>query len=74
MAERLENLTNQEIDDKVAELLLEISDLREEMRIVENDTEQRCLKEILLTFLRRMIMRANSQLRNLVRLRNQRQN
>ena len=64
MAERLENLTNQEIDDKVAELLLEISDLREEMRIVENDTEQRCLKEIILTFLRRMIMRANSQLRN----------
>ena len=74
MAERLENLTNQEIDDKVAELLLEISDLREEMRIVENDTEERCLKEILLTFLRRMITRANSQLRNLVRLRNQRQN
>ena len=74
MAERLENLTNQVIDDKVAELLLEISDLREEMRIVENDTEQRCLREILLTFLRRMITRANSQLRNLVRLRNQRQN
>ena len=74
MAERLENLTNQEIDDKVAELLLEISDLREEMRIVENDTEQRCLREILLTFLRRMITRANSQLRNLVRVRNQRQN
>ena len=74
MAERLENLTNQEIDDKIAELLLEISDLREEMRIVENDTEQRCLREILLTFLRRMITRANSQLRNLVRLRNQRQN
>ena len=74
MAERLENLTNEEIDAKVADLLAEINDLREEMRIVENDTEQRCLKEILLTFLRRMIMRANSQLRNLVRLRNQRQN
>ena len=74
MAERLENLTNEEIDAKVADLLAEINDLREEMRIVENDTEQRCLKEILLTFLRRMIMRANSQLRNLVRVRNQRQN
>ena len=74
MAEQLANLTNEEIDAKVADLLAEINDLREEMRIVENDTEQRCLKEILLTFLRRMIMRANSQLRNLVRLRNQRQN
>ena len=74
MAEQLSNLTNEEIDAKVADLLAEINDLREEMRIVENDTEQRCLKEILLTFLRRMIMRANSQLRNLVRLRNQRQN
>ena len=74
MAEQLANLTNEEIDAKVADLLAEINDLREEMRIVENDTEQRCLKEILLTFLRRMIMRANTQLRNLVRLRNQRQN
>ena len=74
MAEQLANLTNEEIDAKVADLLAEINDLREEMRIVENDTEQRCLKEILLTFLRRMIMRANSQLRNLVRVRNQRQN
>ena len=74
MAERLENLTNEEIDARVADLLAEINDLREEMRIVENDTEQRCLQEILLTFLRRMITRANSQLRNLVRLRNQRQN
>ena len=74
MAEQLSNLTNEEIDAKVADLLAEINDLREEMRIVENDTEQRCLKEILLTFLRRMIMRANTQLRNLVRLRNQRQN
>ena len=74
MAERLENLTNEEIDAKVAELLLEISDLREELRIVESDTEDRCLREILSTFLRRMITRANSQLRNLVRVRNQRQN
>ena len=74
MAEQLSNLTNEEIDAKVADLLAEINDLREEMRIVENDTEQRCLKEILLTFLRRMIMRANLQLRNLVRLRQQRQN
>ena len=74
MAEQLANLTNEEIDAKAADLLAEINDLREEMRIVEHDTEQRCLKEILLTFLRRMIMRANSQLRNLVRVRNQRQN
>ena len=74
MAERLSNLTNEEIDAKVADLLAEINDLREELRIVESDTEDRCLKEILSTFLRRMITRANSQLRNLVRLRNQRQN
>ena len=74
MAERLENLTNQEIDDKVTELPLEILDLREELRIVELDTENRCLRDILSTFLRRMLTRANSQLRNLVRLRNQRQN
>ena len=47
MAEQLANLTNEEIDAKVADLLAEINDLREEMRIVENDTEQRCLKEIL---------------------------
>ena len=74
MADSLSNLTNEEIDLRVANLLAEIQDLREEMRIVQNDTEERCLKEILLTFLRRMITRANSQLRNLVRLRNQRQN
>ena len=74
MAERLENLTNQEIDDKVAELLLEISDLREELRILQLDTENRCLRDILSPFLRRMLTRANSQLRNLVRVRNQRQN
>ena len=35
MAERLENLTNQEIDDKITELSLEILYLREELRIVE---------------------------------------
>ena len=74
MAERLENLTNQEIDDKITELSLEILDLREELRIVESDTENRCLRDILSTFLRRMLTRANSQLRNLVRVRNQRQN
>ena len=74
MADSLSNLTNEEIDLRIANLLAEIQDLREEMRIVENDTEEKCLKEILLTFLRRMITRANSQLRNLVRLRNQRQN
>ena len=74
MAEQLANLTNEEIDPKVADLLLEIDDLREELRIVESDTEDRCLRQILSTFLRRMLTRANSQLRNLVRLRNQRQN
>ena len=74
MAQRLENLTNQEIDDKITELSLEILDLREELRIVESDTENRCLRDILSTFLRRMLTRANSQLRNLVRVRNQRQN
>ena len=73
MAEQLANLTNEEIDAKVAGLLLEIDDLREELRIVESDTEDRCLRQILSTFLRRMLTRANSQLRNLVRLRNQRQ-
>ena len=74
MADSFSNLTNEEIDLRVANLLAEIEDLREEMRIVENDTEERCLKQILLTFLRRMITRANSQLRNLVRRRNQKQN
>ena len=74
MAEQLANLTNEEIDAKVADLLAEINDLREELRIVESDTENRCLRQILSTFLLRMITRANSQLRNLVRLRNQRQN
>ena len=74
MAEQLANLTNAEIDLKLANLLAEIEDLREELRIVENDTENRCLRQILSTFLRRMITRANSQLRDLVRLRNQRQN
>ena len=74
IAESLANLTNAEIDLKVANLLAEIEDLREELRIVETDTEDICLKQILSTFLRRMITRANSQLRDLVRLRNQRQN
>ena len=74
MAEQLANFTNEEIDAKVADLLAEINDLREELRIVESDTENRCLRQILSTFLLRMITRANSQLRNLVRLRNQRQN
>ena len=74
MSESLANLTNAEIDIKVAASLKEIEDLREELRIVEEDTEDRCLRQILSTFLRRMITRANSKLRNLVRLRQQRQN
>ena len=74
MADSLSNLTNAEIDLKVATLLGEIENLREELRIVETDTEDRCLRQILSSFLRRMITRANSQLRDLVRLRNQRQN
>ena len=74
MSESLANLTNAEIDLRVAALLSEIEDLREELRIVEEDTEDRCLRQILSIFLRRMITRANSKLRNLVRLRQQRQN
>ena len=74
MSESPDNLTNAEIDLKVAALLSEIEDLREEFRIVEEDTEDWCLRQILSTFLRRMITRANSKLRNLVRLRQQRQN
>ena len=74
MADSLSNLTNAEIDLKVATLLGEIENLREELRIVGDDTEDRCLRQILSTFLRRMITRANSQLRDLVRLRQQRQN
>ena len=70
----LANLTNAEIDLKVANLLAEIADLREELQIVETDTEDRFLRQILSTFLRRMITRANAQLRDLVRLRQQRQN
>ena len=74
MADSLSNLTNAEIGLKVAALLGEIENLREELRIVEEDTEDRCLRQILSTFLRRMINRANSILRDLVRLRQQRQN
>ena len=74
MSDSLFNLTYAEIDLKVANLLAEIEDLREEWRIVEEHTEDRCLRQILSTFLRRMIIRANSQLRDLVRLRQQRQN
>ena len=74
MSESLANLTNAEIDLKVAALLSEIEDLREELRIVEEDTEDRCLRQILSTFLRKMITRANSKLRDLVRLGQQRQN
>ena len=74
MSESLANLTNAEIDLKVATLLGEIENLREDLRIVETDTEDICSRQILSTFLRRMITRANSQLRDLVRLRNQRQN
>ena len=73
MSESLANLTNAEIDLRVAALLSEIEDLREELRMIE-DTEDRCLRQILSTFLRRMITRANLKLRNLVRLRQQRQN
>ena len=74
MAESLANLTNAEIDVKVANLLAEIEDLRQELRIVEEDTQDKCLRQILSTFLRRMITRANSKLRDLVRLRQKRQN
>ena len=69
MSESLANLTNAGIDLKVAALLGEIENLREELRIVEQDTEDRCLQQILSTFLRRMITRANSQLRDLVSVR-----
>ena len=74
MSESLANLTNAEIDLKVATLLGEIENMREELRMVETDTEDRCLRQILSPFLRRMITRANSHLRDLVRPRNQRQN
>ena len=74
MSESLANLTNAEIDLKVAALLSEIEDLREELRIAEEDIEDRCTRQIISTFIRTMITRANSKLRNLVRLRQQRQN
>ena len=69
-----QTLTNEEIDLKVSELLSEITYLREELRIAEEDIEDRCAREIISTFIRTMITRANSKLRNLVRLRQQRQN
>ena len=69
-----QSLTNEEIDLKVSELLSEITDLREELRIAEEDIEDRCARQIISTFIRTMITRANSKLRNLVRLRQQRQN
>ena len=74
MSESLANLTNAEIDLRVAALLSEIEDLREELRIAEEDIEDRCARQIISTFIRTMITRANSKLRNLVRLRQQRQN
>ena len=69
-----QGLTKAEIDLKVSELLSEIEGLREELRIAEQDIEDRYFRQIISTFLRRMIFRANSKLRNLVRLRQQRQN
>ena len=74
MSESPDNLTNAEIDLKVAALLSEIENLREEIRLVEEDTEDRCLRQIVSIFLGRMITRANSKLRDLVRPRQQRQN
>ena len=58
MADSLSNLSNAEVDLKVATLLGEIKNLREELRIMETDTEDRCLRQILSTFLRRLITRA----------------
>ena len=69
-----QNLSNAEIELKVSELLNEISDLREELRIPEDQIEDRCAREIISTFIRTMITRANSKLRNLLRQRQQRQN
>ena len=69
-----QSLKNAEIDIKVSELLSEITDLREELRIAEEDIEDRCTRQIISTFIRTMITRANLKLRNLVRLRQQRQN
>ena len=74
MSESLANLTNAEIDLRVAALLSEIEDLREELRIAEEDIEDRCASQIIFAFIRTMITRANSKLRDLVRLRQQRQN
>ena len=69
-----QSLTNEEIDLKVSELLSEITDLREELRIAEEDIEDRCTRQIISTFIRTMKTGANSKLRILVRLRQQRQN
>ena len=69
-----QSLANEEIDRNVSELFSEITDLREELRIAEEDIEDRCARQIISTFIRTMITRANSKLRNLVRLRQQRQN
>ena len=69
-----QSLTNEEIDLKFSELLSEITYLREELRIAEEDIEDRCASQIISAFIRTMITRANSKLRDLVRLRQQRQN
>ena len=69
-----QRLSNAEIYLKVSKLLSEISDLREELRIAEEEIEDRCARQIISTFIRTMITRANSKLRDLVRLRQQRQN
>ena len=53
------------LDQQINELLETIRDLRQELRIAETDIEDNCVKQIVTNFLRIMITRANSKLRNL---------
>ena len=74
MSESFADLTNAEIDLRVAVLLSELEDLREELRRAEEDIENRDESQIISTYVRSMINRAEAKLSELVRVRNQRQN
>ena len=56
---------NSNLKQQINELLEFIRDLRLELRVAETDIEDNCVKQIVTNFLRIMITRANSKLRNL---------
>ena len=73
MSESLDELTNYDIDVRVVTLMSEKDDLREELRIAEEDIEENVNSQIIATFLRHMIGKVNARLTVLTRERNRRQ-